>query len=76
MQFFGELSSPLLEVRILALDHVRCTLTMPFPLAHRALQNPELFRSEHYRQAALAVLAGIVIRAIVAIPVSTFRRTC
>ncbi|EER25585.1 transmembrane protein UsgS, putative [Coccidioides posadasii C735 delta SOWgp] len=37
--------------------------------AHRALQNPELFTSEHYRQAALAVVAGIAIRLIVSIPV-------
>lgn len=38
--------------------------------AHRALQNPALFTSEHYRQAAFAVLVGIGIRAIVSIPVS------
>ncbi|EEP81312.1 hypothetical protein UREG_06177 [Uncinocarpus reesii 1704] len=37
--------------------------------AHRALQNPELFTSEHYRQAALAVVAGIAIRMIVSIPI-------
>ncbi|WEW60150.1 hypothetical protein PRK78_005635 [Emydomyces testavorans] len=37
--------------------------------AHRALQNPGLFKSEHYRQAALAVVAGIAIRLIVAIPI-------
>jgi hypothetical protein len=37
--------------------------------AHRALMNPGLFTSEHYKQAALAVLAGIVIRLLVAIPV-------
>lgn len=36
--------------------------------ANRALQNPALFTSDHYRQAALAVLAGIVIRLIIAIP--------
>lgn len=38
--------------------------------AHRALQNPRLFTSEHYRQAALAVAAGIAIRLLIAIPVS------
>ncbi|OJD14860.1 hypothetical protein AJ78_04836 [Emergomyces pasteurianus Ep9510] len=38
-------------------------------LAHRALQNPSLFKSEHYRQAALAVCAGIAIRLIISIPV-------
>ncbi|PGG98160.1 hypothetical protein GX51_06947 [Blastomyces parvus] len=37
--------------------------------AHRALQNPSLFKSEHYRQAALAVCAGIAIRLIISIPV-------
>ncbi|ODH22089.1 hypothetical protein ACO22_05569 [Paracoccidioides brasiliensis] len=36
---------------------------------HRALQNPSLFKSEHYRQAALAVCAGIAIRLIISIPV-------
>jgi hypothetical protein len=37
--------------------------------AHRALQNPELFTSEHYKQAAAAVVAGLAIRLIVAIPI-------
>ncbi|OAL51930.1 hypothetical protein IQ07DRAFT_610663 [Pyrenochaeta sp. DS3sAY3a] len=36
---------------------------------NRALQNPGLFTSDHYRQAALAVAAGIAIRVIVAIPI-------
>jgi len=36
---------------------------------HRALQNPELFTSNHYRQAAIAVAAGFAIRIIVAIPI-------
>ncbi|THV92362.1 hypothetical protein D6C86_02517 [Aureobasidium pullulans] len=36
--------------------------------AYRALQNPNLFTHEHYRQAALAVAAGIAIRILVAIP--------
>lgn len=38
--------------------------------ANRALQNPGLFTSEHYRQAALAVAAGMGIRILIAIPVS------
>ena len=38
-------------------------------LALRALQNPGLFKAEHYRQAALAVCAGIVIRLLIAAPV-------
>ena len=37
--------------------------------AHRALQNPRLFTSDHYRQAALAVAAGVAIRLLVEIPV-------
>lgn len=37
--------------------------------AHRALQNPGIFTSHHYRQAAIAVCAGIAIRLAVAIPV-------
>lgn len=36
--------------------------------ANRALQNPGLFTSQHYKQAALAVVAGIAIRILVAIP--------
>jgi hypothetical protein len=36
---------------------------------HRALQNPAIFTSTHYRQAALAVAAGIAIRLILAIPI-------
>jgi hypothetical protein len=39
--------------------------------AHRALQNPKLFTGEHYRQAALAVAAGIAIRILISIPVSS-----
>lgn len=39
--------------------------------AHRALQNPRLFTSEHYRQAALAVAAGLAIRVLIEIPVSS-----
>ncbi|CAM1503733.1 Fc.00g013240.m01.CDS01 [Cosmosporella sp. VM-42] len=37
--------------------------------AHRALQNPALFTTDHYRQAAIAVLAGIVIRLVISIPI-------
>ncbi|KAL5120970.1 hypothetical protein ACEQ8H_001158 [Pleosporales sp. CAS-2024a] len=36
---------------------------------NRALQNPALFTSAHYRQAAVAVAAGIAIRIVVAIPI-------
>ncbi|KAI9871449.1 MAG: hypothetical protein M1830_002903, partial [Pleopsidium flavum] len=37
--------------------------------ALRALQNPGLFKYEHYRQAAIAVCAGIVIRLLIAAPI-------
>ncbi|TVY34622.1 hypothetical protein LSUB1_G004477 [Lachnellula subtilissima] len=37
--------------------------------ALRALQNPKLFTSEHYKQAAIAVAAGIAIRLLIAIPI-------
>ncbi|KAH6989434.1 hypothetical protein BKA56DRAFT_254819 [Ilyonectria sp. MPI-CAGE-AT-0026] len=37
--------------------------------AHRALQNPALFTNDHYRQVAIAVVAGIVIRLVIAIPI-------
>ncbi|KAK4548942.1 hypothetical protein LTR36_008715 [Oleoguttula mirabilis] len=36
--------------------------------ANRALQNPAIFTSEHYRQAAIAVAAGIAIRLLVGLP--------
>ena len=44
--------------------------------ANRALQNPGLFTSEHYRQAALAVGAGIAIWALVALPVRPSPPVC
>lgn len=37
--------------------------------ALRALQNPALFTSKHYKQAAIAVGVGIAIRLAIAIPV-------
>ncbi|KAK4099871.1 hypothetical protein N658DRAFT_428859 [Parathielavia hyrcaniae] len=37
--------------------------------AHRALQNPKIFTSQHYKQAALAVAAGIAIRLLIALPI-------
>ncbi|KAF2877849.1 hypothetical protein BDV95DRAFT_4405 [Massariosphaeria phaeospora] len=36
---------------------------------HRALQNPDLLTSTHYRQAAIAVAAGVAIRLLVAVPI-------
>ncbi|KAK6346008.1 hypothetical protein TWF730_010342 [Orbilia blumenaviensis] len=37
--------------------------------AYRALQNPNLFRSSHYKRAALAVAAGLILRIIVDLPI-------
>ncbi|KAI1249874.1 hypothetical protein MGN70_009490 [Eutypa lata] len=37
--------------------------------AHRAMQNPEIFTNTHYKQAAIAVAAGLAIRLIIAIPI-------
>jgi hypothetical protein len=37
--------------------------------AQRALQNPGIFTSDHYRQAAIAVAAGIAIRLVLSVPV-------
>lgn len=45
------------------------TRTDDWPLANRALQNPNLFKHDIYRQAAIAVALGIGIRLLVAIPV-------
>jgi hypothetical protein len=42
---------------------------LTFVGAHRALQNPELFTTNHYRQAAIAVCAGLAIRIIINIPI-------
>ena len=41
---------------------------LTFVGANRALQNPAIFTSSHYRQAAVAVAAGIAIRILVALP--------
>ena len=41
-------------------------------IALRALQNPALFTSEHYKQAAVAVAAGIAIRLAISIPVRAY----
>ncbi|KAK6331750.1 hypothetical protein TWF718_002292 [Orbilia javanica] len=37
--------------------------------AYRALQNPHLFRSSHYKKAALAVAAGLLLRIILELPI-------
>lgn len=37
--------------------------------ANRALQNPDLFTTDHYRQAAVAVCAGLAIRIIINVPI-------
>lgn len=46
---------------------------LTFVGANRALQNPSLFTSDHYRQAALAVALGLAIRILVAIPTTGTR---
>lgn len=38
-------------------------------IAVRALRNPELFRYDHFRQAALAIAVGVAIQLIIQIPV-------
>ncbi|KAK4911364.1 hypothetical protein LTR66_017365 [Elasticomyces elasticus] len=37
--------------------------------ANRALQNPKLFTTSHYKQAAIAVCAGLAIRVVLNIPI-------
>lgn len=37
--------------------------------AIRALRNPELFKYQHFQQAAIAVAIGIIIHVIIQIPV-------
>ncbi|KAK4947183.1 hypothetical protein LTR10_013955 [Elasticomyces elasticus] len=46
---------------------------LTFVGANRALQNPKLFTTTHYRQAAFAVIAGLVISLILRIPTWTVR---
>ncbi|KAI1771596.1 formamidase [Hypoxylon cercidicola] len=41
--------------------------------AHRALQNPAIFTNDHYKQAAIAVVAGIAIRLIISIPIISIK---
>ena len=43
--------------------------------ANRALQNPEIFTTSHYRQAAIAVCAGLAIRIIINIPIYAIKFT-
>ncbi|ETN41526.1 uncharacterized protein HMPREF1541_03462 [Cyphellophora europaea CBS 101466] len=42
---------------------------LTFVGTHRALQNPGLFTTSHYRQAAIAVCAGLAIRIIINVPI-------
>ncbi|KKK17002.1 hypothetical protein P175DRAFT_0498312 [Aspergillus ochraceoroseus IBT 24754] len=39
----------------------------------RALRNPSLFKYDHFRQAALAILVGIIIQVIIQIPIIGIR---
>ncbi|KAI0206022.1 transmembrane protein UsgS [Astrocystis sublimbata] len=42
---------------------------LTFVGAHRALQNPAIFTNSHYKQAAIAVGAGLAIRLAITIPI-------
>lgn len=42
---------------------------LTFVGANRALQNPDLFTTNHYRQAAIAVCAGLAIRIVLNVPI-------
>ncbi|KAK3622147.1 hypothetical protein LTR56_022373 [Elasticomyces elasticus] len=46
---------------------------LTFVGANRALQNPKLFTTTHYRQAAFAVIAGLCISLVLRIPTWTVR---
>ena len=48
-------------------------LNLPSLAAYRALQNPRLFNSTVYKQAAAAIAAGFAIRLAVAIPIAVVR---
>ncbi|OAA54824.1 formamidase [Niveomyces insectorum RCEF 264] len=43
--------------------------------AFRALQNPDLWTTQHYRQAAIAVACGLAIRVLLEIPIFAIRST-
>jgi hypothetical protein len=55
------------------LDAVLRGMQLTLVGAHRALQNPAMFTSTHYKQAIAAVVIGIIIRLIVSIPLVTVR---
>ncbi|KAG7150091.1 hypothetical protein HYQ46_000979 [Verticillium longisporum] len=55
------------DVSHFGLNSVLRGAQLTFVGAHRALQNPGIFTSDHYKQAAAAVVAGLAIRLIVSI---------
>ncbi|KAG7129095.1 hypothetical protein HYQ45_011591 [Verticillium longisporum] len=57
------------DVSHFGLNSVLRGAQLTFVGAHRALQNPGIFTSDHYKQAAAAVVAGLAIRLIVSIPI-------
>ncbi|KAH7376589.1 transmembrane protein UsgS [Plectosphaerella cucumerina] len=57
------------DVSHFGINSVLRGIQLTFVGAQRALQNPDMFTSEHYKQAAAAVVAGLAIRLIVSIPV-------
>ncbi len=53
--------------------HVLRGIQLAFLGAIRALQNPQLFTSEHYKQAIVAVLAGLALNLLTALPMFLLR---
>ncbi|KAF1737042.1 hypothetical protein CRV24_002657 [Beauveria bassiana] len=62
-------SSTLLDLSNFDINAVLRGMQLTLVGAHRALQNPAMFTSDHYKQAAYAVAIGIAIRLIVSIPI-------
>jgi len=53
--------------------HVNLISNANHVTAYRALQNPALFQFDHYKQALIAVAAGIIIRVLLSIPTLIIR---
>ncbi|OAA73761.1 hypothetical protein ISF_00662 [Cordyceps fumosorosea ARSEF 2679] len=68
-------STALLDMSNFDINAVLRGMQLTLVGAHRALQNPAMFTSDHYRQAAYAVAIGIAIRLIVSIPIAIVKFT-
>ncbi|KAM3469288.1 hypothetical protein MY8738_010139 [Beauveria namnaoensis] len=68
-------SSTLLDISNFDINAVLRGMQLTLVGAHRALQNPAMFTSDHYKQAAYAVAIGIAIRLIVSIPIAIAKLT-